>query len=90
MQAINSLFSIFEWLIIANAFLSWLPMLTQNPSFYKIAQMVNALVEPFLKPIRWMLSKTPVADMPIDISPIIAIVLLGFVQRMLMVVIAVI
>ena len=86
-EAINSLFGIINWLIIADAFLSWIPMLTQNPTFYKIAQVVSSLTQPFLKPVRWMLSKTPMAGMPIDISPVIAILILQFVQKILMVVI---
>ena len=89
-QAIDSLFGIIEFLIIADAFLSWLPMLTQNPTFYKIGNMISSLAQPFLKPIRWLLSKTPAANMPIDISPIIAILLLGFVQRILITVLVLI
>mgnify|MGYP003301630781 CR=1 FL=1 len=89
-NALNSLFKIMEFLIVANAILSWFPMMMQNPTFMKIAAMINSLTQPLLKPIRKLMSKTAVGGMPIDISPIIAILLLGVLQNILMVIIAVI
>lgn len=78
-----------EFVIIANAFLSWVPMLMQNPTFSRIAAMINWLAEPLVKPAKWLLKKTPMYGMPIDISPIIAILLLGVVQNVLTMIIAV-
>ena len=85
-RAVGSLFRIFEFLIIANALLSWFPAIWQNPTLSKLAGMVTWLTEPLLKPVRKLLSKTPVGDMPIDISPIIAILLLGVVENIVVIV----
>lgn len=85
-RAVGSLFRIFEFLIIANALLSWFPFVWQNPTLTKIAGMINWLTEPLLKPIRKLLAKTPAGGMPIDISPIIAILLLGVMQNILVII----
>lgn len=85
-RAVGSLFRIFEFIILANALLSWFPFVWNNPTLSKIAEMINRLAEPLLKPVRMLLSKTPVGDMPIDISPVIAILLLGVLQNILVVI----
>ncbi len=85
-RAVGSLFRIFEFLIIANALLSWFPFVWQNPTLSRIADMINRLTEPLLKPVRKLLAKTPVGDMPIDISPVIAVLLLGFLQNILVII----
>lgn len=85
-RAIGSLFRIFEFLIIANALMSWFPFIWQNPTLSKIAGMINWLTEPLLKPVRKLLAKTPVGSMPIDISPIIAILLLSVLQNILVII----
>lgn len=85
-RAVGSLFRILELLIIANALASWFPIFWQNPTLSKIMQMINWLTEPILKPVRKLLSKTPVGNMPIDISPIITILLLGVLQNILVII----
>lgn len=86
-KALNSLFRIMEFIIIANALLSWFPMFSLNNVFSKIAAMINSLADPLLKPIRKLLSKTPAGNMPIDIAPIIAILLLGVLENILVIII---
>ena len=86
-RAVGSLFGIFEFLIIANALLSWFPFVWQNPTLSRFAQVINRLTEPLLKPVRNLLAKTPVGDLPIDISPVIAILLLRFLQNILVIII---
>lgn len=85
-RAVGSLFRIFEFLIVANALLSWFPFVWQNPTLSRIADVISRLTEPLLKPVRKLLAKTPVGGMPIDISPIIAILILGFLQNILVVI----
>lgn len=85
-RAVGSLFRIFEFLIVANALLSWFPFVWQNPTWSKIAGMINWLTEPLLKPIRKLLAKTPAGNMPIDISAIVAILILGVLQNILVII----
>lgn len=85
-KAVSSLFRIIEFLIIANALVSWFPVFWQNPTLLKIMQTINILTEPLLKPVRKLLSKTPAGNMPIDISPIVTILLLSVLQNILVII----
>lgn len=90
LNALSAIFRIMEFLIVASAIMSWFPVFWQNPTMAKIMNMINVLTEPILKPVRKLLSKTPVGDMPIDISPIIAILLLSVLQTVVMLIASVI
>ena len=87
-NALNSIFKVVEFLIVANALVSWFPMLWQNPTMAKIVSLVNSLTEPILRPVRKLLEKTPVSGMPVDLSPIIAILLLGVLQNIMVIIVA--
>ena len=67
------LITILTWVIIIRALISWV-----NPDPYNvIVQILHRLTEPILAPIRRII---PMHNMGIDISPIIAILLLWFVR----------
>ena len=71
---VNLLISLFTWLIIFRAIISWV-----NPDpFNPIVQFLQRTTEPFLEPIRRFLP-----SLAIDVSPIIAFLLLQFLQRFL-------
>ena len=64
-----------EFLIIIRCILSWLP-LGQN----KFSEFIYMLTEPVLGPVRTLMQKT-FGSMQIDFSPIIVFLLLGLIQR---------
>ncbi len=67
------LITILTWVIIIRALISWV-----NPDPYNvIVQILHRITEPILSPIRRII---PMHNMGIDISPIIAILLLWFVR----------
>ncbi|WP_216857137.1 YggT family protein [Paenibacillus tritici] len=68
---INILFTIYYYMIIVYILMSWLPNLREN----FIGELLGKLVEPFLTPFRKII---PPLFGTIDISPIIAIVVLRF------------
>lgn len=65
---------ILEFLIIANAFLSWLPLGYDNP----IVNIVRRLTEPILGPVRKLMERSIFGkgNMMVDFSPIVAFMLL--------------
>jgi len=71
---IRFLIYLYTWLIIVDAVLSYIPDLKQQPWAKKIHQ----LVEYSVAPIRKLL---PANDLPIDIAPLIVIVLLQIIIR---------
>jgi YggT family protein len=78
-----SLISIYVWVLIIGVVLSWLIAFnvvnTQNRFVYMVADTINRLTEPALRPIRNFLPNLG----GIDISPVILILLLFFVQNLL-------
>ena len=75
---VNALFTILFWAIIARSLLSWFPIRPGNP-FYSLAVILHQITEPLLSPLRRVI---PMIGM-IDITPIIALILLQVGERVL-------
>ncbi len=75
---INALFTILFWAIIGRSLLSWFPVRPGNP-FFQLALVLHQITEPILGPLRRII---PTIGM-IDISPIVALLLLQFIQGVL-------
>ena len=71
------LLDLYTWIIIAAALISWVSPNPYNP----IVQLLRRLTEPVLQPIRRMLSRYQTG---IDFSPLIAILIIQFVQRVIL------
>ena len=74
----------YKWIVIISAILSWLVAFnvinTRNQFVYTVGRALHALTEPALKPIRRFLPSLG----GIDISPIVVLLLIFFLQRMLL------
>lgn len=74
--------ALFVWLIID--ILIQFDVLNRNqPLIARIHAVLGSMLEPLLRPIRQFLRKLPAAFQQIDISPIILILLLNFVNNAL-------
>ncbi|MCJ2054102.1 YggT family protein [Methylobacterium sp. J-070] len=80
---INTVIQLFIYVLIASAVLSWLVAFNvvnvRNPVVAQIGEVLYRLTEPALRPIRNLLPNLG----GVDISPIILILLLLFVQRLI-------
>lgn len=75
-KVIDIVLTIFMWIIIARALISWV-----NPDPYNpIVQFLYKVTEPVLSPVRRML---PFGSMGIDFSPIIVLLVIFFLQTFL-------
>ena len=74
------LLNIYKWIVIANVIISWLVAFnvlnTQNRFVYSILELTYRLTDPFLNKIRNFLPKLGT----LDISPVILLVLIWFLQ----------
>jgi YggT family protein len=71
---VNALLFVMYWVILVRALISWV-----NPDpFNPIVQFLMRVTEPVLEPIRRLLP-----PMPLDISPIIAFLIIIFMQKFL-------
>ena len=79
---IDSVVSIYIWVLIINALLSWLiafnVLNTSNRLVYSLLDISHKMTDPFLRPIRNFLPNLG----SIDISPVVLILLLMFVRNL--------
>ena len=77
---IDQILSIYEWLLIASVVLSWLVNFNvinrSNRFVYQVGDVLFRITEPVLRPIRNLLPNMG----GIDMSPIIVILLIGFIR----------
>ena len=80
---IDTIITLFIWILIASAILSWLVAFNvvnqRNPIVANIGEFLYRITEPALRPIRAFLPNLG----GIDISPVILILLLLFLQRII-------
>jgi YggT family protein len=78
---IDTLITLYIWILIASAVLSWLIAFnvvnTHNPIVANVGEFLYRVTEPALRPIRNLLPNLG----GIDVSPVILILLLIFLQR---------
>ncbi|WP_298333489.1 YggT family protein [Asticcacaulis sp.] len=81
---LNGILSFAVWVIIISAILSWLVAFnvinTRNPGVYRFMEMLDRLTYPILEPFRRVIPNLG----GIDISPIIAILIIQGMQRYLL------
>lgn len=77
-QVVYVAFQVYSWLILIRVLLSWFPVNPYNP----IMKFIYEITEPLLAPMRRILPPSPA--MPIDFSPILAIIVLQFVERLVL------
>ncbi|HKZ06452.1 MAG TPA: YggT family protein [Methylomirabilota bacterium] len=75
---IGWLLSIYSWVIIAAALISWVSPDPRNP----IVQFLHRVTEPVLRPVRNLLP--PWKTGGLDLSPLIVIIAIEFVKRVIL------
>lgn len=80
LQALLWILKIAQWAIFVRVIISWLPIPKNSP----IITALYYITEPILAPIRSMLSKSAMGqNMMFDLSPIIAFLLIGILQNVI-------
>lgn len=75
-QVLSILLTVLSWLIVARALISWVSPDPENP----IVQFLHYTTDPILEPIRRLI---PTWRLGLDFSPMIAWLLLIFLQKFL-------
>ena len=82
-ELVASVIMLFFWLILIQVVMSWLVVFkvinTQNRFVYMVGDFLNRVTEPALGPIRRLMPNLG----GIDLSPVVLILLLVFVQNLL-------
>ena len=75
LQAVVGLLSLYTWVIIARAIISWVNADPYNP----IVRFLHLATEPVLRPLRRLVPPEKLGGL--DLSPLVAIVLLQFLKN---------
>jgi YggT family protein len=82
-ELVSSVIMLFFWMILIQVVMSWLVVFnvinTQNRFVYMVGDFLNRVTEPALGPIRRVMPNLG----GIDLSPVVLILLLVFVQNLL-------
>jgi YggT family protein len=73
---VNALFYVYLALIFIRILLSWIPRLPYNPVLHAVVTFVHDVTDPFLRLFRRVLPPVGGGGFALDLSPIVAIIVL--------------
>ena len=77
---VNALFTVYLILILIRIVLSWIPRMPYNPVLSAIVTFVHDVTDPFLRIFRRVIPPVGGGGFALDLSPIIAIIVLYIAQ----------
>ena len=78
---LNTLFAIYSLLIIIRILLSWVPNIPYNRILSVVIAFVYDVTDPYLNLFRRLIPPLSIGPGAIDISPMLALILLAVLQR---------
>ena len=78
---VNSLFIVYLIIIFIWVLLSWIPRVPYNPTLRAVIDFVNQVTLPYVSIFRRVLPPVGGGGLSLDLSPIIAVIVLLIVQR---------
>ncbi len=83
MILVHELLSLYIWVLIFSALLSWFPISNPTGGLATTRRVLAQLSEPVLRPLRQVLPRPRVGGVGIDLSVLVAIILLQFINRII-------
>jgi YggT family protein len=81
MIIVHELISLYIWILIIAALLSWFPISNASGGLAATQRILSAMTEPVLRPIRQVLPRPRVGGVGVDFSVLVAVILLEVVNR---------
>jgi YggT family protein len=81
---VAALFTVYIILIFIRVLLTWIPRIPYNPYLRAVVSFVERTTDPYLNAFRAFLKPVGFGGMALDLSPIIAIILLFVAQRLVL------
>ena len=79
-EYVNALFLVYIILIFVRVLLSWIPRLPYNPALRAVVDFIHQVTDPYLNLFRRFLPPLGGRGMALDLSPILAIIVLLIAQ----------
>jgi YggT family protein len=80
---LRTLISIYIWILIISALLSWFPTTSSQGGLASTKRVLANLTEPVLRPIRQIMPRPRIGGVGVDFSVLIAIILLELISHIL-------
>src|SRR4051794_26505151 len=80
---VNALFLVYMILIFARILLSWIPRMPYNPTLSAVVGFIHEVTDPYLNIFRRVLPPVGGGGMALDLSPIVAIIVLILAQSLI-------
>lgn len=83
MQYVHDLISLYIWILVISALLSWFP--TTNPSgvLITVKRLLARLTEPILRPLRAIVPRPQIGGVGVDFSVMVAVILLIIINNVI-------
>jgi YggT family protein len=79
---VNALFLVYTILIFLNILMSWIPRIPRSATLRPVLDFITETTNPYLNIFRRLMRPIGAGGMMIDISPILAIIVLGLINRL--------
>ncbi len=80
MSLVHDLIYLYVWILIITALLSWVPTTSSQGGLAATKRVLARLTEPVLRPLRAVLPRPRVGGVGIDLSVLVAVVLLEIIN----------
>lgn len=83
MSLIHFLIYLYVWVLIISALLSWFPVTDSSGGLATVKHALTRITEPVLRPLRQILPQPRLGGVGIDLSVLVAIIVLTFINRII-------
>jgi YggT family protein len=80
---VNALFIVYTILVLCNVLLSYIPRIPYNPMLRAVLDFITETTNPYLNIFRRVMRPIGVGGMGFDISPILALIVLGLLNAII-------
>ncbi len=83
MQYVHDLISLYIWILVISALLSWFPTTNQTGVLISVKRLLARLTEPILRPLRAIVPRPQIGGVGIDFSVMVAVILLIIINNVI-------
>ncbi len=80
MTLVHELITLYIWVLIAAALISWFPASTSNGGLATTQRVLRTVTEPVLRPLRQILPRPRLGGVGVDFSVLVAVLLLEIIN----------
>jgi YggT family protein len=83
MTIVHDLITLYIYILLAVIILSWIPVTNPDGALAQINRVLRRLTEPVLQPLRAILPRPNFGGVAIDLSALVALIILEFLNRII-------